>query len=188
VELRVAFLNAIRAGSFKAVAARNVRVPKRTIDGWLQRGRQSVAALYDAWDQIEAGAKDVQLPEPDQPYHDFWLDYDEADTTAEHRALGQAQEHIRGGTINGHRLPPSEQMLRWFMERRWGDRWGAPTSASLKITGDPEAPLTIRSERVDLWTPSERLAAVIEARAEAGDKHARAIMAAGAIETTATED
>jgi hypothetical protein len=186
--LRARFVDLIRVGTFKDAAARSVRVPRRTVDSWLARGKASCVAVFDAWEAIEAGTPDVVAPEPDQPYHDFYLDFEDADAQAEMRAIAQVQEHVRGGRLNGHFLDPSEQMLRWFMERRWPDRWGAPTSSRLTIAGDADAPLSIRSERIDLWSPAERLAAVIEARAEAGDKQARAIMAAGAIDTTATED
>ena len=181
-DLRARFLALIRTGMFKDSAAKAVRVPRRTMDDWLARGRASVTAVYDAYERCERG-DEVPIPDADEPYHTFWLDYDASDSGAELTAVSHLHR-LMGPGVN------SEGAIKFYLERRWPDRWAAP-GARVLVTGDPTgAPIQVEhTGRVDLWTLEDRIANVIAVLHEAGAVElADRFVAAGFIEATATDD
>lgn len=162
-------IEGLRAGLPLAPAAARVGIPERTVQRWHARGLASVVALYDADD---AG---LPLPEPDEPYHTFAIEIGKARGAAEAAAVAVIARAIGQDDVDA---------AKWYLERIAPQRWANPARVDLKVSGDPDAPITVVAQPADLFTVEDRLRDVLAALDEAEVPTARRLRRA--IETSAT--
>lgn len=104
----------VRAGAFRAEAARIAGISRTVIFNWTNRGEDALAiAMEQVAEAEDLKAEDV--PEADRPYVDFVNALEEAEAQAEVWHVRNLKEHAK----------KDPKVSQWFLARRWPERWGA---------------------------------------------------------------
>ena len=110
------FLTSIRAGNDKKVAAAMAGISESTLYSWIEQGKRSD-------------------PEPE------FLEFLELLTQAEAEAEVAAVARIQQAAQNGR-----WQASAWWLERKYGERWGRNDKIRQEISGPDGAPLALSIE------------------------------------------
>jgi len=110
------FLTSIRAGNDKKVAAAMAGISESTLYSWIEQGKRSDA-------------------EPE------FLEFLELLTQAEAEAEVAAVARIQQAAQNGR-----WQASAWWLERKYGERWGRNDKIRQEISGPDGAPLALSIE------------------------------------------
>lgn len=104
---------AVRAGCFRAEAARNAGVGRTTIHNWEERGEDAIAL---AEEHVKEGQQvnPEDVPEEDRPYVQFALDLDQAEAEVE---LWHVR-NIKGAAAKDWKASA------WWLARKHPERWG----------------------------------------------------------------
>lgn len=104
---RSAIVGLIGSGNYAIVACRSVGINEKTYYRWLEHGRDALAV------EEEGGRP---LTPAERAYAQFAQDIDQADSTAETKALARLTEY-------GDESRDWKEVMA-MMERRWAARWG----------------------------------------------------------------
>lgn len=112
MDVRDDLLEALRAGASVADAARNVGVPKRTVEGWLTRGHREPESIYASFtaavDEIRRSRSFVSS---DPMSEDELLGYvSRAARAGSVPAMRLCWEMLRGGRDEGQENDPLAQL------------------------------------------------------------------------------
>lgn len=126
VAVQARIVEALEAGQFLATAARAAGVHPSTVRRWVERGEAEEQRRTDG------GAARVT----EQPFHAFAAAVEQADATAEGRAVA---------TITAS---PDWRAAAWYLERRHPTTWGG--RAAMFGQGEPEPAVADPCEGLDL--------------------------------------
>lgn len=115
-DVKERFLKSIRVGNDKKVAAAVAGISESTLYSWLEKGRQ---------------------PDAEPEFLEFLESVTQAEAQAEVNAVGR----IRQAADNGR-----WQASAWWLERKYGERWGRNDKIRQEISGPNGAPLVITIE------------------------------------------
>jgi len=115
-DVKERFLKSIRVGNDKKVAAAVAGISESTLYSWLEKGRQ---------------------PDAEPEFLEFLESVTQAEAQAEVNAVGR----IRQAADNGR-----WQASAWWLERKYGERWGRNDKLRQEITGANGAPVVLSIE------------------------------------------
>lgn len=115
---------AVRAGMFRAEAARAAGIARTSIFNWEQRGEDAIALAQEHVDPDQQ-VTEQDVPEADRPYVAFAYQLEEAEAECE-------MWHVRN--VKAHALKDFRAST-WFLARRWPERWGTREAAGAGAGG-----------------------------------------------------